>query len=261
MTFARSQTMFAQLENGDGYGKISNTEVLNPYVNFHHHSNTQSLIKSLVSESVQMRGVEMFYIRREFVNFDKIFGEDMQSKFKKAYRVAMYLESYEEYSGQREFFSKFGMSANDEVSLTVSTELFTKQCDGERAKEGDLVFFPHNNGLFEITWVEPISPMVDQKSLAKYKITAQKFIYSGEEIKPEFDPSKLIAGNNDLLMPIHKLDGRSDINIIEFEEDDAFDDESDFITEFDNIIGNGSPIVVHNKPPVNDGIFDDLQSF
>ncbi|AUE22749.1 neck protein [Aeromonas phage Ah1] len=261
--FARNQSMFAQLETGAGYSKTYQNEVLNPYVNKHEYEPTLSLHEMLVAESIQMTGVEMYYIRREFVNFDRIFGEDMQSKFKKAYKVAMYLESFDEYSGQRDFFSKFGMQVNDEITLSVSPKLFQIQADGERVKEGDLIYFPLNNSLFEVTWVEPSSPVVNREQLAKYKVTAQKFIYSGEEIKPEFDPNRYVLGDDDPLSQINALDGRADISVDEFAEDDAFNEESeDFVVEFDNIIGNGAPIAEHkqiNPAPVS--AFDDLESF
>lgn len=260
--FARNKSMFAQLETGTGYSKTYQDEVLNPYVNKHNYEPTLSLQEMLVAESVQMNGVEVYYIRREFVNFDKIFGEDMQSKFKKAYKVAMYLESFDEYSGQRDFFSKFGMQVNDEVSFTVSPMLFEHQTDGQRAKEGDLIYFPLNNSLFEITWVEPTSPMIKRERLAKYRITAQKFIYSGEELKPEFDANRYVLGDEDPFSQIKSLDKRVDINIDEFSEDDAFNEESeDFVVEFDNIIGSGTPVVEHKKPENLANVFDDMESF
>ncbi|ADM79850.1 neck protein [Aeromonas phage phiAS5] len=264
--FARNQSMFAQLETGAGYNKTYQESVLNPYVNKHDYDPTLTLQEMLVAESVQMNGVEVYYIRRQFVKLDQLFGEDLQSKFKKAYKVAMYLESFEEYSGQRDFFSKFGMQVNDEVSFTVSPKLFEHQTDGERAKEGDLIYFPMNNSLFEITWVEPTSPMIKRERLAKYRITAQKFIYSGEEIKPEFDPNRYVLDDTDPFAQVKALDGRMDINLDEFEEDDAIDVEADtFIEEFENIIGTGTPIAEHNKPapaPVDmKNVFDDLESF
>ena len=97
-----------------------------------------------------MKGIEVYYMRREFVKLDLLFGEDMQSKFNKAYRVAMYLESFEGYEGRQEFFSKFGMSVNDEAQFTISPELFNRQADGDKAREGDLIYFPMNNAIFEV---------------------------------------------------------------------------------------------------------------
>ena len=247
-------SLFAKLEDGSGYGNTHDEKILNPHVNFYHHDNTQAFARYLISEAVQMRGVEVFYLRREFVKLDKIFGEDMQSKFNNAYRVAMYLESFEGYEGQRVYFSKFGVSVNDEAQFTISPELFKHQCDGEKAREGDLIYFPMNNALFEITWVEPNNPFYQNGQESQYKITAQKFLYSGEELKPEFKPEDYMF--DDQLSPIRNLDQRIDTSIIEFDEDNEVSMEADdFVEEFDVLIGVGTPKAEvpykSNKPDVD----------
>lgn len=67
-------TLFARLESQKDYENTRRTEILNPYVNFNRHTNTQTLADIMVAESIQMRGVEMYYIPREFVKPDMIFG-------------------------------------------------------------------------------------------------------------------------------------------------------------------------------------------
>ncbi|ATI17677.1 neck protein [Aeromonas phage AS-yj] len=234
--------LFARLEDGSGYEDSTNKkEVLNPHVNNYGHGYTQAFARHLMSEAIQMKGIEVFYIRRELVKLDLLYGEDMQSKFNNAFRVAMYLENFEGYQGRQEFFSKFGMSVNDEAEFSVSPELFNRQGDGEKAREGDLIYFPMNNALFEVTWVEPNNPFYQNGQETLYKITAQKFIYSGEEIQPEFSPSDYIM--NPSLDPVRKLDKRVDTSILEYEEDDFVSDEADdFVEEFDVLIGTGAPV-------------------
>lgn len=250
------KSLFAQLEDGSGYSETYDNCVLNPYVNFHNHNYSQALARSLVAESVQMKGVEVYYIRREFVNLDKIFGEDIESKFNKAFKVAMYLTSYDGYEGQRDFFSKFGMSVNDEAQFTVSPQLFNRQGDGQKAREGDLVYFPMNKTLFEVTWVEPNQPFLQLGQESQYLITVQKFVYSGEEIKPEFNASDYIFDATEL-DPVRNLDNRSDIKFEEYEEDNQVHEEGEeFIEEFDVLIGTGQPQV--STPYQNDDPFADM---
>lgn len=240
--------MFAQLENGSGYKQTHDNEVLNPYMNWM-NSNTQDFARSVVSEAVQARGTEMFYIRRESVDYDKLFGEDLQAKFEKAYRVAMYIQNFESYEGQQSFFSKFGMQVNDELTCIISPELFNVQCDGKRAKEGDLIYFPVNKALFEIVWVEPNAVFFQNGQESQYRLTAQKFIYSGEKLNPSFDATNFLF--NDELEPIKNLDGRVDISFDEFEEDEAIDSEaSEFIEPFDVINGRGTHPI--NQPTLVD---------
>ncbi|QQG34040.1 neck protein [Aeromonas phage ZPAH1] len=248
------ENLFARLEDGSGYEDNTNKKhVLNPYVNNYAYGYSQAFARHLVSESVQMKGVEVFYIRRELVKLDLLFGEDMQSKFNNAFKVAMYLDTFEGYQGRQEFFSKFGMSVNDEAEFTISPELFNRQGDGEKAREGDLIYFPMNNAIFEITWVEPNNPFYQNGQETQYKITAQKFIYSGEEIQPDFDPTSFILGNESGLDKVRNLDKRVDTSIIEYEEDDFVANEADsFVDEFDVIIGTGTPKATAPFNPFND---------
>ncbi|UNY47131.1 head closure Hc2 [Cronobacter phage LPCS28] len=239
-----NQSLFATLEEKKGYERTRVKNVLNPYVNFHKHENTQTLADVLVAESIQMRGVESYYIRREFVQLDTLFGEDLQNKFKKAYKVAIYINSFDSYEGQREFFSKFQMSVQDEITFSINPGLFKHQADGQEPKEGDLIYFPMDNSLFELVWVEPRDPFYQVGKNAIRKITATKFVYSGEELQPElqntgldmeFDVSSLE------LEPVRALDGKADITIEDFKEDQNNHDEAkEFVKEFTVINGRGT---------------------
>ena len=262
MTFKRNASLFAQLENRTGYEKTKEEEVLNPFMNFHDYKPSQELHALLISESIQARGVECFYIRREFVNFDQLFGEDTQSRFKTAHRIALYIETFDGYEGQNDFFSKFGMQVNDEMSFTLSPQLFAHQVDGGKPKEADLLYFPMDKSLFELTWVENNQPFHQLGVDSQIKCTAQKFIYSGEEIDVSFNPEDYRA-DADSLIPVNNLDGRADTSYNEYEEDIAIDAEADaFVEEFDVCIGVGSPTKPDNViiPPVPTP-FDDLDTF
>lgn len=267
--------LFAQLESGAGYNKTYENSVLNPFVNFHQHANTQSLSDVLVAESIQMRGVECYYIRREFVNLDHIFGEDPDSKFEKAYKIAIYLQSFEGFEGQQDFFSKFGMQVNDELTFQVNPGLFKHQADGALPKEGDLIYFPMGNTLFELVWVEANKPFFQVGESPIMTMTASKFIYSGEDLgnvkvksgpgqvpDPEFgidhglDLDELTTFSDvpnfiddDELMPVKNLNGLGDIKKRQYEEDNQIDREGkEFIDPitFDPI--NGSGIIHHPSP-------------
>ncbi|QHJ79049.1 MAG: hypothetical protein [Caudoviricetes sp.] len=238
-----NKSLFAQLENRGGYNKTYDKNILNPYVNFNKHQNTQSLQDVLVAESIQMRGVESYYIRREFANIDLLLGEDTQSKFEKTYKIAIYINTFESYEGQREFFSKFQMQVNDELEFSINPNLFMQQADGKEPREGDLLYFPMDNSLFELKWVEPRNPFYSVGQNATRRITAEKFIYSGEKIAPvvqntgydiDFDVSSLE------LDPVRRLDGKADITVTDYEEDNANHIEAkDFVEDFTVINGRG----------------------
>lgn len=236
--------LFARLESQKDYQRTRESNILNPYVNFLGHQNTQTLADMLVAESIQMRGIELYYIPREFVSPDVILGEDV-SRFTKAWKFAAYLNSYDGYEGAGNFFSNFGYQANDEVTVTVNPNLFKHQVDGKEPKSGDLFYFPMDNSLWEINFVEPYQPFYQTGKNAMRKIIAEKFVYSGEELKPELQRNEGIeipeAADLDL-EPLLNLDGLADIAVDQYQEDKAFREESaPFVDPFDPINGQGSP--------------------
>lgn len=240
-----NNTLFARLESQKDYENTRQTEILNPYVNFHKYTNTQTLADVMVAEAIQMRGVELYYIPREFVKPDMIFGEDVQSKFTKAWKFAAYINSFDGYEGAGNFFSSFGYQANDELTFTVNPNLFKHQVDDQEPKSGDLIYIPMSNDLFEINYVEPYQPFFQAGKNAMRKIIAEKFVYCGEELRPELQRNEGINVDEfaDLdLAPITNLDGLTDINLDQYKEDKQFRSEGqDFIDPFDPINGKGSP--------------------
>lgn len=241
--------LFAKLEDGSGYDNTNEHHILNPYVNFYEYGNVQTLQDCLVAESIQMRGVECYYLPSEWVNKDELFGEDPSRKFEKAWKFAAYLDSFEGYSGANTFFSKYGMQVNDEITITINPNLFKHQVDGQEPKEGDLFYFEMDKSLFEIVWVEPYNPFYQVGSNAMRRITAQKFIYSGETIKPTLQRNEgiFIPEFDELeLDPIDDLNNRHDIEAKEYVEADAITVEgADLI----------KPYVVINNKGIN-GPFD-----
>lgn len=223
------KNLFAKLENRTGYSQTNETEILNPYVNFNHYKNSQILADVLVAESIQIRGVECYYVPREYVSPDLIFGEDLKNKFTKAWKFAAYLNSFEGYEGAKSFFSNFGMQVQDEVTLSINPNLFKHQVNGKEPKEGDLIYFPMDNSLFEINWVEPYDPFYQLGQNAIRKITASKFIYSGEEINPVLQKNEgiNIPEFSELeLNPVRNLNGIHDINIDQYAEVDQINSEA-----------------------------------
>lgn len=245
-------SLFATLEDGSGYDKTNRTEILNPYVCFYEHDNTQTLQDVLVAESIQMRGVECYYLPSEFVKKDELFGEDPNRKFDKAYKFAAYLDSFEGYSGNNTYFGKFGMQVEDEVTITINPNLFKYQVNGQEPKEGDLFYFEMDKSLFEITWVEPYNPFYQVGSNAMRRITGNKFIYSGEQIKPVLQRHEdiYIPEFDELdLLPLEELNDKHDIKKDQYIDSKAINAEGAEIIE---------PYVVINNRGINGGsMFDD----
>lgn len=237
--------LFARLETGEGYSNTRENNVLNPWMNFHDHEGAQSLVDVLTSEAIQARGVEAVYLKRESKNLDLIFGEDPTSKFNTVRKFSMYVQTFDSYQGQRDFFSKFGYQVNDEMTVQVNPSSFTHQVGLGKPREGDLIYFPMDNILFEINWVEPDIPFRQTGVRSVLTLTAQRFIYSGEEISPEIATDDITAFDvteESTIDNLRNLDGLSDIFTDEFAEKRQTDEEAgEYVEEFMPIQGKGSP--------------------
>lgn len=149
----------------------------------------QNLLEDLVIESIQIHGINCFYVPRTLVNEDELYGEDTLSKFTFATPIEMYLESMDGFQGDGDFISKFGLEIRDSINLTVSKKRFKETMNEstyfsiDKPREGDLIYFPISNGIFEIKFVEHEVPAFYQHGkLYVFSMSAELFNYSQEDM-------------------------------------------------------------------------------
>jgi len=149
----------------------------------------QYLIEDLIIESIKVYGVECFYMPRTLVAKDNLFGEDVLSKFEEAFPLEMYIKNVDGFGGDGDFLSKFGLEIRDEMTLTVSQRRFGEEIDtsestngAPRPVEGDLIYFPLNNKIFEVKFVEHEAVFYQMGSLQTYDLTVELWEYSHEQI-------------------------------------------------------------------------------
>ena len=142
--------------------------MLNPF--FLQGSNSeQNLVQDLINEQLRMYGVEVYYLPRRYVTEKTIIREVIESQFVDAYPLEAYIENYEGYEGNTTILSKFGIQSSQEISLIISQERFETYITpliknksniklSTRPKEGDLIYFPLGDRLFEIKFVEHEKP-------------------------------------------------------------------------------------------------------
>ena len=160
----------------------------NPY--FKDHSGEQNIVEDLTVEMIKTMGRDMVYIPRTLVDVDTIFGEDDISKFDDGYQVEMYIQSVDGFEGEGDVLAKYGLQIKDRVELVLARKRFD-QAIGQyenttRPKEGDLIYFPLSNTLFEINFVEHENPFYQLGKLYTYRLSCEVFTYSGEEIDTGF---------------------------------------------------------------------------
>lgn len=140
----------------------------------------QDLLQRLVTESIQIGGVNFVYIPRNIIKLDNLFHEDYLSSFTKNYTVEMYIENYEEFLGNGELIDKFGFHMEDQMRLVVSRERFIAVVGKLIPVEGDLVWFPSSNTLFEIKFVDDKKPLFPLGARSYFTLVCEAFKYSQE---------------------------------------------------------------------------------
>jgi len=144
--------------------------------------NEQELLHSLVTESIQIYGHDVNYIPRTLVNTDTILGEDSISEYKDAYSIEMYIKSVDGFEGEGDLVSKFGLEIRDQIVFSVARRAWEGLDIGVRPKEGDLIYFPLTEKLFQIMFVEHETPFYQTGALPTFDLTCELFTYSDEKI-------------------------------------------------------------------------------
>lgn len=167
--------------------------MLNPYF-LNGSKNEQNLIQSLVNEQLKMYGVEVYYLPRQYATENTIIKEVIESKFEHAYPLEAYIDSYEGFGGQGTILSKFGIMEKDDLTLVVSRERFSEYISPfmkdipnmkgvtHRPREGDLIWFPLGEKLFEIKYVEHEQPFYQLEKNYVYQLKCELFRYEDEVI-------------------------------------------------------------------------------
>jgi hypothetical protein len=168
---------------------------INPYFSgAEGESQEQMLLEDLIIESIQINGEDMTYIPRNINNLNSIYGEDDSSSYTKSYTVEMYIKSVDGFTGDGNFMSKFGLEIRDQVTFSVARRTFMSLVGDEtgliRPREGDLVWFPLNQKLFQIKFVNKFEMFYQFGGLQTWEMTCELFEYSNETIEtgiPEID--------------------------------------------------------------------------
>lgn len=147
----------------------------------------QSLIEDLVIESIRIYGIDTWYISRSRQNHDDILNEDDLPLFNQAYQAEMYVKNVDGFEGEGDFLSKFGLQIRDSMTMTIAIRVYEQEIgrytNDVRPKEGDLLYFPLNNKIFEIMHVEHEAVFYQMGSLQTYDLKCELFEYSNERFQ------------------------------------------------------------------------------
>ena len=154
-----------------------------------------------------MYGVEVHYLPRKYVTENTVIKEVVQSAFDDAYPIEAYIENYEGYSDNSVLMSKFGIQQTQEVTLIISQDRWESYIQpliknetnirlSTRPKEGDLVYFPLGDRLYEIKYVEHEKPFYQLQKNYVYQLRCELFRYEDELIDTGVDEiDDILVGN------------------------------------------------------------------
>ena len=153
----------------------------------------QNLVQDLVDEQIKLFGSDVFYIPRVHLK-DKSLGEVIQSEFSQSYMIEMFLVNVEGFGAGAEFVSKFGLRITDEITFVVSRRRWEQSAnpalnlavDG-RPNEGDLIYFPMTEDLYEVKYVERENPFFQLGKQYFYQLTAELYEQGADKFDTGID--------------------------------------------------------------------------
>lgn len=171
--------------------------MLNPFFQ-QGSSGEQSLVQDLINEQLRMYGVEVHYMPRKYMTEKTLMREVVESKFDDAYPIEAYVESFDGYGDNPTLLSKFGIQQTNEITLIISKERFENYISplmknesnvklSTRPKEGDLIYFPLGDRLFEIKYVEHERPFYQLQKNYVYELRCELFRIEDEVIDTGVD--------------------------------------------------------------------------
>lgn len=166
--------------------------MLNPYFT-QGTSNEQDLVQDLVDEQIRMYGIDVHYIPRSYLTKNTVIREVIQSEYNNAYPIEAYVASYDGYDGVGTLLSKFGIQEQDDLTIVISRRRFENYLQpllenvqnvelATRPKEGDLIYFPLGDRIFEIKYVEHESPFFQLKKNYVYELRCELYRLAANDV-------------------------------------------------------------------------------
>ena len=202
--------------------------------NFTSIATERTLYSDLVKEAIQIYGHDVYYMDRDLVAEDTVWGEDSLSKFRTQHPIEMYMEDADGgFAGEREMMNQFGLQNLSEATFVVNKERFqeldrqiqiqdatdtssggsiqleagsidqssdssilttvsgdnvfyllqdTAATDSDRPQEGDAIYHPILDKLFQINFVDHDEPFYQLDNNPVYKLRCRLYDYSSEII-------------------------------------------------------------------------------
>ena len=188
---------------------------VNKYFKPYSYGREQDTAEDLIIESIKIYGLDVKYLPRTIINQDFLLGEDALGKFNSAVDLEVYVKNIQGFEGEGDFLSKFNLEIRDQITFTMARKRFSQiateklidevgynyqvetantqawsvtdsyvletgsangySITSTRPLEGDLIFFPLNNKLYEIKFVEHENIFYQHGKLYTYDIQCELY--------------------------------------------------------------------------------------
>ena len=153
------------------------------------HSGEQNLAQDLVDEQIKLFGSDVYYLPKT-VLADSTLDEVRYTKYQDQFQIEMLLVNVMGFGDNAEFISKFGLRITDEIIFRVSTKRWTEEVAEhnptltvpERPNEGDLLYYPLTQNLYEIKYVGKEEPFFQFGKIQFYAITAELYEVGSDDL-------------------------------------------------------------------------------
>jgi len=179
----------------------------------------QNLIQDLVDEQIFLFGADCKYIPRKKI-IDRTMNDLILSRFEEFATIEMFLINVEGFGSPSEMLSKFGLKITDEITFAVSkrrwlscVNLLIDITVQSRPNEGDLIYYPLTNDLYEIKFVEREEPFYQLGNQYIFQMTAEIWqagnaqFETGDELLDDY-------GRDSNVFPIYLKTGGTGVFIV-----------------------------------------------
>lgn len=187
----------------------------NKYFKYYNYGREQDVAEDLIIESIKQYGLDVKYLPKTIINQDFLLGEAPLSKFNDAIDVEVFIKNVQGFEGEGDFLSKFNLEIRDQITFTMARKRFKQistekmltevgynlqletadtgawsntesylleagsangySITSSRPLEGDVIFFPLNNKLYEIKFVEHENIFYQHGKLYTYDLQCELF--------------------------------------------------------------------------------------
>ena len=156
----------------------------NPYLTNYFNSNEKDLVHDLMIEAIEFFGLDVNYLKRTPINVDDILNEPQYEAFNDNSIVTAYVKNSTSFEGDGQFLQKFGLEIRDQITLTVAVRAFDADVGTplsiSRPREGDVIYMPVLNAMYQIKFVENASIFFQMGDLQAYDLVCELLEYNNQ---------------------------------------------------------------------------------